>query len=73
VKSQGSFNASVRNDRRKHLNVPPTTYGSLAQFLTREVQVVKLMYWCAPVFTDSVSAVYCGPKKNWKIKERNGS
>jgi hypothetical protein len=27
----------------------------------------------APVPTDSVSAVYRGPKKNWKIKEINGS
>jgi hypothetical protein len=33
----------------------------------------KLKYSRAPVPTDSVSAVYRGPKKNWKIKEINGS
>jgi hypothetical protein len=35
------FNASARSDRRKQQNVPPTIYGALAQFLSREVQVVK--------------------------------
>jgi hypothetical protein len=31
------------------------------------------LYSRAPVSTDSVSAVYRDPKKNWKIKEINGS
>jgi hypothetical protein len=31
------------------------------------------LYRRAPLSTDSVSAVYRGPIKNWKIKEKNGS
>jgi len=33
----------------------------------------KLKYRQTPISTDSVSAVYCGPPKIWKIKEINGS
>jgi hypothetical protein len=29
-------------------------------------------YKCVHLFADSVSAVYRGPKRNWKIKEING-
>jgi hypothetical protein len=34
---------------------------------------IQTKYIRAPVFTDSVSAVYRGPKKNRKIEEINGS
>ena len=32
----------------------------------------KINYRQTPVSADSVSAVYCGLKKTWKIKEING-
>jgi hypothetical protein len=34
---------------------------------------IFIEYSRAPVSTDSVSAVYRGPKTKWKIKEINGS
>jgi hypothetical protein len=34
---------------------------------------ISYNYSRATVSTDSVSAVYSGAKKNWKIKEINGS
>jgi hypothetical protein len=36
-------------------------------------EIQTYQYSRAPVFTDSVSAVYRGPKKKLKIKEINGS
>jgi hypothetical protein len=38
-----------------------------------KVPLRRTQYSCAPVSTDPVSAVYRGLKKNWKIKDINGS
>jgi hypothetical protein len=35
--------------------------------------LVLIKYSRAPVCNDSVSVVYCGQEKKWKIKEINGS
>jgi hypothetical protein len=37
------------------------------------LKVNRLLYSRASISTDSISVVHCDPKKNWKIKEINGS
>jgi hypothetical protein len=42
-------------------------------YSTEQVGSAKARYRRDPVFTDSVTTVHRGPKKNWKIKKLNGS
>jgi hypothetical protein len=49
------------------------THTHIHTYIHTYIHTHTHIYRCAPVSTDSVSAIYRGPPKNLKIKEINGS